>query len=79
MKSYDDIRHYKRMYYLANKDRLCNYSTNYYKYKKCNGEFSNEEIDSQLRLFIKKYKKHSEIRENKIKIRKDEPIIVSFS
>jgi hypothetical protein len=79
MKSYDDIRHYKRMYYLANKDRLCNYSNNYYKYKKCNGEFSNEEIDSQLRLFIKKYKKHSEIRENKIQIRKNESIVVSFN
>ena len=22
MKSYDDIRHYKRMYYLANKDKV---------------------------------------------------------
>ena len=79
MKSYDDIRHYKRMYYLANKDRLCNYSTNYYKYKKCNGEFSNEEIDSQLRLFIKKYKKHSEIKDNRIQIRKNESIVVSFN
>ena len=78
MKSYDDIRHYKRMYYLANKDRLCNYSSNYYKYKKCEGKFSNDEIDSQLKHFIKKYKKHTDIEENKIKIEKKD-IKVSFN
>lgn len=77
MRSYDDIKHYKRMYYLANKDRLCNYSSNYYRYKKCEGKFSNDEIDSQLRTFISKYKKHTDIEENKIKIEKKE-IKVSF-
>jgi hypothetical protein len=78
MRSYDDIKHYKRMYYLANKDRLCNYSSNYYRYKKCEGKFSNDEIDSQLRTFINKYKKHTDIEENKIKIEKKE-IKVSFT
>ncbi len=77
MRSYDDIKHYKRMYYLANKDRLCNYSSNYYRYKKCEGKFSNDEIDSQLRTFINKYKKHTDIEENKIKIEIKE-IKVSF-
>jgi len=77
MKSYDDIKHYKRMYYLANKDRLCKYSCNYYKYKKCEGKFSNDDIDGQLKKFINKYKKHTDIEENKIKIEKKE-IKVSF-
>ena len=45
--------------------------------KKCEGKFSNDEIDSQLRTFISKYKKHTDIEENKIKIEKKE-IKVSF-
>ena len=75
MKSYDDIKQYKRLYYLNNKKRLCDYSSNYYKYKKCAGDFTNEEIDVQLKEFINKYKKHSDIQKNKIKIEKDEYII----
>lgn len=77
MKSYEDIKHYKKMYYLANKQRLCTYSNNYYKYKKCEGEFSNNEIDKQLRAFIDKYKKHCDDKERKLEIIK-KPIIISF-
>lgn len=71
MKSYEEVKQYKKLYYLNNKKKLCDYSTNYYKYKKCKGEFTNEQISEQLKLFIDKYKKHSTKKDDTIKIRKD--------
>ena len=78
MKSYEDIREYKRMYYLANRKKLCEYSNNYYKYKKCNGDFTDEQIDSQLKLFLTKYKKHSPSTKTVIQIKKL-PVTISFN
>lgn len=75
MKSYDEIKQYKKLYYLNNKIKLCNYSTNYYKYKKCNGEFTNEQISEQLKHFLEKYKKHNKSKDEKITIRKDNILI----
>lgn len=49
---------YKRCYYLYNKKKLIEYSKNYYTYKKCGGDFTDEEISDNMKIFLSKYKKH---------------------
>ncbi len=78
MRTYEEVKLYKKEYYRENRERLCIYSSNYYKYKKYENDLRNHEIDNELKQFIKKYKKHSDINDNKMKIKKQD-IIISFS
>ncbi len=79
MKSYSEIQEYKRNYYLLNKRKLCEYSKCYYKYSKCNGDLSTEEISESLRNFIGKYKKNYKKNEiTKVEIKR-KPTIICFS
>ena len=59
MKSFEDIVLYKKMYYLANKNKLKNYSKNYYTYKKSSGNLTNEEINEEMKKFLSNYKNHN--------------------
>ena len=79
MKSYSEIQTYKRNYYLLNKRKLCEYSKCYYKYSKCKGDLSTEEISESLRQFMNKYKKNYKKNDMcKIQIN-HKPISISFT
>ena len=82
MKSFEDIVLYKKMYYLANKNKLKNYSKNYYTYKKSAGNLTNEEINEEMKKFLSNYKNHNKtlLIKNKNKIRiTNENITISFN
>lgn len=71
-KSESEIKVYKRMYYLLNQKKLCEYSRNYYSYKKCQGDLQVEDINVQMKNFLKNYKKNNT---NKNIIKEDNKII----
>ena len=81
-KTGEEMRLYKKMYYLNNKSNLIDYSKSYYTYQKCNGNLTDEMIDTQMTKFLKKYKKHSrsykDFSTEKIKIAKKK-IKISFN
>jgi len=80
MKSENEMKLYKKMYYLNNKKKLCDYSKNYYTYKKCRGNLTNDQINENFNKFLKSYKKNktnSKNVNNKCSIKK-ENIIISF-
>lgn len=81
MKSIEDVKLYKRMYYLSNRKKLCEYSKNYYTYQKAKGDLSNEEISEQMKKFLKTYKKHSKKELKNFGLCKicKEPITISFN
>jgi len=79
MKSYQEIQNYKKSYYLVHRKKLCQYSKNYYKYSKCYGNLSDNEISQSLKDFINKYKSNYKKNEKgKIKIKKEQ-INISFN
>ena len=53
-----EMKTYKQLYYLHNRDKLIEYSQQYYKYHKCNGNFDDEEdINDKMKIFLRYYKK----------------------
>ena len=82
MKNSEEMRLYKRMYYLNNKSNLIDYSKSYYTYQKCNGNLTNEMINEEMKKFLRKYKKHNsnykDCSSEKIKISKKN-IKISFN
>ena len=83
MKSQQEIREYKKLYYIHNRNKLCNYSNSYYHYKKCAGDLTEHEIDEKMKLFLKSYKNHTRKIHNddimnKIKIKRQN-IVLNFN
>tara|TARA_R100000935_G_scaffold54686_1_gene83824 strand:- start:504 stop:758 length:255 start_codon:yes stop_codon:yes gene_type:complete len=58
-KTPEQIKLYKKLYYLHNKQKLCEYSKNYYTYQKCKGDIDNDQINVQMKEFLRNYKKNN--------------------
>ena len=68
-------KEYKRCYYLLNRERLIQYSKNYYQYKKWK---ESDIMDENMRLFLSKYKKNKtpQESEDRIKIRNEKVVLI---
>jgi hypothetical protein len=82
MKTAKELKEYKTMYYIYNRKKLIEYSQNYYKYRKCDGELTDGELTESMNRFLISYKGNNRQNENyieiiNIKINK-EPIIIKF-
>tara|TARA_R110000823_G_C15834003_1_gene490515 strand:+ start:132 stop:374 length:243 start_codon:yes stop_codon:yes gene_type:complete len=56
VKILDNIE-YRKCYYIHNKDKLIEYSKNYYLFKKTKGDLDNVDITENMKIFLSKYKK----------------------
>ena len=74
MKLEMDFKNYKKCYYLFNRQKLIEYSKNYYIYKKCNGDLGDIEITENMKKFLEHYKKKNNL-EQTIKIKKVDTIM----
>jgi len=77
MKTEVENKEYTKKYYEENRKRLCKYSAFYYKLKS-NDLNLLKSTDEDFLKFYNNYKKHTDIKKNKLKICKNK-IIISFN
>jgi hypothetical protein len=76
-----NIKDYTKCYYQHNREKLLNYSKNYYTYKKNDGNISESDLSEKMKTFILHYKKQGtniEEIDTKITIEKKN-IVISFN
>jgi hypothetical protein len=77
-----EMKTYKQLYYIYNRDKLIEYSQQYYKYNKSNRNFENEtDYDEKMKTFLKYYKPANpqnklNLETEPIKISKDNTIVI---